>query len=101
MAYISGKTYLTKSQRAIREAIKKKDISIILWKIIEESFQDMEANVELRHGKDFMRFAIQQVAILEGKKGKTFSPEDSLDFGELAEWAGVKEEEETEEEDNE
>ena len=99
MAYISGKTYLTKSQKAIREAIKKKDISIILWKIIEESFQDMEANVELRHGKDFMRFAIQQVAILEGKKGKTFSPEDHLDFNELAEWAGVsenKEEEDTE-----
>lgn len=88
MAYQNGKNHLTKSQKLIRTAIRKKDINLILWKLIEECFMDLELNQEPRHGKDFMRFAIQQVAIMEGKKGKVFSPDETFNINELTEWAG-------------
>lgn len=74
MAYKNGKTYLTKKIAETRKAIRTKNIEALLWIILSECFEDLEANATPRYGKTMLTFVIQQLAVIENKKsfrGKT------------------------------
>ena len=70
MAYRNNKTYLTKREREIRKHLRDRNIEGLLWVILDDCFEDMESNNSARYGKSMLSFVIQQLAVMESKRGK-------------------------------
>ena len=86
MAYKNGKGHLTIRQKNIRKAVKTKNIQFLLWQLVQDCFEDLECDQEPRHGEQMMKFAIQQLALLESKSKKPTDSASELKISKLREW---------------
>ena len=85
MSYSGGRTHLSQRDKTLRKAVKVRDIKILLWQLVQDCFEDLEISQEPRHGEQLMKFAIQQLALLESKTKKD-TKGDTPKIEKLKEW---------------
>jgi hypothetical protein len=79
MPYKGGLSYEDVRTKRIRKGLKNKDISSILWQMLQDCFEDINANKEPRYGKTAMTFCLAQLSQMESKKTKGISEEQKID----------------------
>jgi hypothetical protein len=69
MAYKNGKAYMSKRDDELRNAVKERNLNSILWVLLEDSLEDMEAGKEPRYGLDMLKQALQHLTSMQNKGG--------------------------------